>query len=231
MRTRIWRRLGAAVLPVILLLAAATAQAATVDLFDYMMPMPLKRWCSFSFLLPVGFPGFTTRVSPITSGKYAGKYYWGDWNIPPNENNAWRIVGWDATNLYMYASQAGDFPNPVVIPRVQLLDTIIPSPIPGNTDYPWYYTFRSSLTVPAGTFNNVLLDLVLDNHYPPNSVNAILGLGSIPAITSVTYLAQGIGEILTADIDAASGDTIYCYQLQSTGVPSYLPALMMLLMN
>jgi hypothetical protein len=29
--------LGAAVLPVILLLAAATAQAATVDLFDYMV--------------------------------------------------------------------------------------------------------------------------------------------------------------------------------------------------
>ena len=122
---------------------------------------------------PRGFPGFTLRVSPITSGKYAGKYYWGDWNIPNNETDAWRIVGWDATNLYMYASQGGDFANPVVIPRVQPLDTIIPSPIPGDTDYPWYFTFRPSLTVPAGTFNNVLLDLVLDNNYPANSVNAM----------------------------------------------------------
>ena len=230
MRTRIWRRLGAAVLPVILLLAAATAQAATVDLFDYEMPTPLKRWCSYSYLAPVGFPGFTLRVSPITSGNYAGKYHWGDWNIPQNGNNAWYIISWDATNFYMYASQlGGDFPTPVVIPRVQALDTVITSPIPGDTDYPWYFTFRPSLTVPAGTFNNVLLDLVLDINYPPNSVNAFLGLNSIPGITYVTVRANGIGEIWSADIDAASGDIRYCYQLQSTGISSYLPALPLLL--
>lgn len=230
MRIRIGSKWGAAVLPVILLLAAATAQAATVDLFDYMMPTPLKRWCSYSYLSPVGFPGFTLRVSPITSGKYAGKYYWGDWNIPNNETDAWRIVTWDATNLYMYASQlGGDFANPVVIPRVQTLDTQIPSPVPGNDDNPWYFTFRPSLTVPAGTFYNVLLDLVLDTTCDPNSVNHALGLDSIPAITSVTYLVQGIGEIANADIDADSGQVNYNYVLQSTGISSFLPALPMLL--
>ena len=231
MRSGIWRKWGAAVLPVILLLAAATAQGAErVDLFDYMMPAPLTRCCNYTYVSPPGFPGFTLRVSPITSGKYAGKYYWGDWNTPNNETDVWRIVSWNATNLYMWASQlGGDFANAVVIPRAQTLDTVIDSPVPGNTSYPWYFTFRESLTVPAGTFYHVLLDLVLDTHYGPNSVNYDLGLGSLPAITSVTYLAQGIGEIATADIDANSGQVNYAYVLQSTRM--YLPALPMLLMN
>lgn len=233
MRTVIWRKLGAGVMLVFLLGAAASAQATTtVDLFDYMMPTPFKRWCRFSYLSPAGFPGFTLRVSPIISGKYAGKYYWGDWNIPQNETDAWRIVHWDATNLYLDASQlGGDFPNPVVIPRVQPLDTVITSPIPGNTHFPWYRTFRPSLTVPAGTFNNVLLDLVLDNTLPANSMNATLGLNSLPAITAVTYYARGIGEIWTADIDAETGAIRYNYVLQSTGVSSSLPPLPLLLMD
>jgi len=232
MRKTVLGKLGAGVMLVFLLLVPIMAQAATVDLFDYMIPTPLKRWCNYTYLSPVGFSGFTLRVSPITSGKYAGKYYWGDWNLPGNETDAWRIISWDATQVYMWASQlGGDFPNAVIIPRIPPLDTIVPTPTPDAADYPWYYTFRSSLTVPAGTFNDVLLDLALDINYPPNSMNAYLGLNSIPAITYVTYYAKGIGEIWNADIDAATGDIRYNYVLVSTGVSSSLPALPLLLMD
>jgi len=232
MRTIIWRKFEAGVGLIFLLLMAAAAQAATFDKFDYWIPKPLNRWCSYSYLSPVGFTGFTIRISPITSGKYAGKYYWGDWNVPQNETDVWRIVSWDSTNFYLHASQlGGDFPSPVVIPRICSLDTIIPSPIPGDTHCPWYYTFRPNLTVPAGTFKDVLLDLVLDTDYPPNSMNTALELSLPHAVTYVGVFAKGIGEIWSADIDAASGAIRYSYQLQSTGISSAFPAMLPLLLG
>lgn len=203
--------------------------ATPVNLLHYFVPAPLPRWCRYSYLTPAGFPGFTLRFTPVTSGKYAGKYRMGDWNTPGDELAVWRIVSWDLQSLFVYAdSQIGDLPSPVSFSTVFPMNTPIPNPLPNETGIYWYFKTLPSLTVAAGTFKDVLLDIVLDSAYPPNAMNTALGLSVPYAVTCVTYYGRYIGELKMMDVEAQTGNINFSYQLQSTG-PGGLPWLQFLL--
>jgi len=198
---------------------SGSSTTTPVNLVDYFLPNPLSRWCRYTYTNPAGFPGFTLRFTPITSGPYAGKYRMGDWHTPEDELAVWRIVSWDAQAIYVYGdSQIGYLPSPVWFSTIFPLDTPIPNPLPGEAGIYWYFKAIPSLTVAAGTFNDVLIDIVLDSAYPPNSANTALGLTVPYAVTCVTYYGRGIGELLMADVDAQTGSIMFSYQLQSTGV-------------
>jgi hypothetical protein len=201
-----------------------------VNLVDYFVPGPFSRWCTYSYLTPVGFPGFTLRFTPVTSGKYAGKYRMGDWNTPENELAVWRIVSWDQQAIYVYAdSQIGDLPSPVSFSTIFPENTPVPNPLPNEEGIYWYFKTLPSLTVAAGTFKDVLLDIVLDAAYPPNAMNTELGLSVPYAVTSVTYYARGIGEIKNLDVEAQTGNIRFSYQLQDTGFTASMPWVQLLL--
>jgi probable HAF family extracellular repeat protein len=197
------------------------ANIGPVNLTNYFIPKPLSRWCRYSYLNPPGFPGFTLRFTRLASGNYAGKYYNGDWNTPEDELAKWRILSWDEKSFYAYAdSQIGDLPEPATFPTSYFLNFKLDDPLPYSGGLYWYFKTLPSLTVAAGTFEDVLIFIVLDHTYPPNAMNDALGLNRIEiskAVTSVTYYGRAIGELKMMDVDAQTGDIRFSYELQSTG--------------
>jgi hypothetical protein len=184
----------------------------------------------------LGTNDFKVTLTQVPSGvPYAGDYLLGYYPVP-NEGTDFQIVNWDNTGITVYQTAFdGVLTPPLKIAAVQPLDELKNFPIHGTlnddpTNYWYYEKLSSSLTVPAGTFNDLLLNLVFDEHYGPNSANTYFGLDPVAvpyAITGVSWLAAGIGEIQAADIDAQTGNVVYLYQLKATNVP--LPAPMLLL--
>jgi probable HAF family extracellular repeat protein len=211
-----------------------SSDTTPVNLVNYYAPNPLSRWCRYVYITPEGFPGFTLRFTPITSGTYAGKYRMGDWHTPEDELAVWLIVSWDAQALYVYGdSKIGYLPSPVWFSTIFPQNTPVPNPLPGEVGIYWYYKTIPSFTVAAGTFSDVLIDIVLDSAYPPNSMNTALGLSVPYAVTCVTYYGRGIGELKMMDVDAQTGNINFSYQLQSTGVGGGggMPAVQFLLLH
>lgn len=86
-----------------------------------------------------------------------------------------------------------------------------------------YFEFIDSLTVPAGTFNNVLAASALDSDFAPNSYNFDPRLGIDPIIpigvTDVTWHVAGIGEIKFEGVDAGTGAIDGGFELTGYTVP------------
>lgn len=214
---------------------AEKAAAADINVLPYYGANNFKvgNYFIYSYDTPSGAPDFTATVTEVTSGTYAGDYRLGDYEIPLKGSD-WRILNWDNTGITIYRTGfEGDLNPPIIIKANELLDTPIKVPVNGSKIYDpdnnyWYYQkLSSSLTVPAGTFNDVLLVFDLDWNLPANQANHYFGLDSLPAISDVSWLAAGIGEIQVADIDAQTGDLVYLYQLKATNVP--LPPSLILL--
>jgi hypothetical protein len=155
-----------------------------------MIPVPLKRWCSYTFVNPPDFPGFTLKFNPIRSGIYTGKYHYGDWDHPDPHKTKFMIVGWDKTNFYIYADNNGDFPTPVAMPTIYPLDTMVVTPLESG-NY-WYMRVLTNVATPRGILPRGLLWIVLDGAYPPNSANTRFDLNpaTVPyGVTGYTYYA------------------------------------------
>lgn len=86
-----------------------------------------------------------------------------------------------------------------------------------------YFEFIDSLTVPAGTFNNVLAASALDSDFAPNSYNLDPRLGLDQSITigvtDVTWHVSGVGEIKFEGVDAGTGITDGGFELTGYTVP------------
>ena len=168
MKTRNWR-LWLVGCSFFLLFGGSSLHAQDVNLAEFIIPVPLKRWCSYTFINPQGFPGFTLKFTPIRSGPYTGKYRYGDWNYPDPGKTKFMIVDWGKTNFYIYADNNGDFPTPVAMPLTYPLDTMVVNPFESG-NY-WYMRILTNVATARGILPRVLLWIVLDGAYPPNSVN------------------------------------------------------------
>jgi hypothetical protein len=209
------------VMLLVLLAAATEASAAVVNFSDYFFPSPLSRYCRYNYVTPTGFAGFTITVTKLTSGQYAGHYRWGTYNIPDNEEAAWRIADFDyrqnTQSFLLYAdSLIGDLQEPVSILATYTTDTPYSSPF--STDIWWYFRFYNSFEVGGKTYENVMLWVVFDSKYPATGINTLLGLPTnYGMVSTYSYYAKGIGELLHTSADNG-GNVRYQYQLQSTGV-------------
>ncbi|MEJ2672589.1 MAG: hypothetical protein P8168_10410 [Deltaproteobacteria bacterium] len=192
---------------------------------------------TYAYDEPPGAPDFTVAVTEVTSGPFAGDYRLGNYEII-GRGTDWRILNWDATGISVYETALEGVlcpPLKINAEQPQPLEELVNVPVYGSLNYDpinyWYYQkLSSSLTVPAGTFNDLLLNLVFDEHYGPNSANTYFGLdpATVPyAVTEANWSARGIGEIQVAEIDAESGELISLYQLKATNVP--LPPSLVLL--
>jgi hypothetical protein len=85
--------------------------------------------CRYTFSYHPGFPGFTATLTVEKSGAYVGKYRCGDFITPDPSRYRWVIFDWDATNMNLYATPAGNIDPPAHIPRVMPLNTLIDNPL------------------------------------------------------------------------------------------------------
>jgi hypothetical protein len=176
-------------------------------------------------------PEFTVAKTLITLGKFT----WGPW-ILPDKTDTYTYSA-DTTNLYFYDS-IGNLA--ATVDGLVKLDTFIASPFPGNTGMQAYYTRLPSADVMAGTFADILVEIILDMAYPENEANRILNqalgmpLGAGGGVTHISGLARTIGEIINIDFDAADPDgrILWSYELAEFNVhtPSApLPGTLLLL--
>jgi hypothetical protein len=208
-------------------LPLAQAHSADIDLHDYWMTTT-GQWSRFSFTYPTGFPGFKATLTVEKSGDYVGKYRIGDFITPDPSRYQWVIFDWDATNLNLYATPGGNIDPPAHLPRILPLETLIDNPL--EDDVAWYFTKLPSLTVPAGTFQDVLAWFNLDKTTGPNSVNDQYNLSGLPyGITHVQWYGWGVGELQELEVDAVTGATQYSFALQAHGLNSPLPPYLLLL--
>jgi hypothetical protein len=218
---------GLALALLVFLGSTGPASSANIDLQPYLLGA-LGRWNRFTYTAPPSYPGFTLSLTRVTSGPFAGKYRLGDYLTPDPTKDQWFIFGPQPNAIYVYATDQGTFGTPIAMPRFVPLDTLVNHPF--ESGFYWYFKIIPSLTVPAGTFNNVLAWIVLDGSQPANAVNSQIGLPSSInyGVHEVDWSASQVGDLKSLEVDAATGNTIYAYQLTAYGVKRATPLYLLL---
>lgn len=175
-------------------------------------------------------------ITLVTEGVYEGKYRIGDYRDPDN-TTYFQITDFDNNFFYLYYDSKHNttFITPAQIPITQELETLVPNPTNPNTGL-WYFKKLSQLTVPAGTYYDVLLKIDLDKNYKRNNANIFFGLPeTIPyGVTHADWYARHAGTLQDMDFDALTGVQVGTYVLKSTNVKPWGEtngALMLLLMQ
>jgi hypothetical protein len=208
---------------------ADRAAAAEFNILPYYTAGNVGDYWNYDFVMPVGLPGFTNTLTQESSGLYR----LGSSAAPPIWYQV--IFDYDSSGIYFYEDHSTVYSPPVKIDALQPLNEVSDYPFPDLTsDHSWYFQkLGSSLTVPAGTFDDVALYIFLDKYYGPNDYNAIFGLdpATIPyAVAHARWYAAGIGEIQHLKIDPGTGFPVWEYQLKATSVSSVpLPAPLVML--
>jgi hypothetical protein len=202
------------------LLAPVPGTAADIDLATYMMNTP-GRWNQFRVTMPTGYDPFRVYCTKLTSGPFAGKLRVGDYLAFDEGQLEWMVRDYDNTKMYVYDSNWGTFDPPLELPRFVTLDKVVPHAFEQGIF--WYYKIVPSITLPAGTFQNVLAWVVLDSQYPPNKVNAQLGLDGVKyGVTAVDWYSQQVADLGSQDVDAATGNLNSEYWLEAYYLPQYI---------
>jgi hypothetical protein len=191
------------------------AVAAEINILPYFVAGDVGDYWTYAFVTPPGVPDFTLTLTQVGSGPLTGKYRLGD-------GTDWRIYDWDASGINVYETSGTVYSPPVRFDVVQL-DAIV-DPFPdGDEHVHVFQKLASSLTVLAGTFDDVLIDIILTKDFGPSSANAEFGLDPVAIpyqVTHVWWYAAGIGEIQNRDYEhSEGGPMLFEYQLKATSVP------------
>jgi hypothetical protein len=207
------------------------AVAAEINILPYFVGNSnVGDYWTYDYVMPIGLPGFTNTLTQESSGLYR----LGSSASPLIFEQV--IVDYDSSGIYVYEEGSTVYSPPVKIDALQPLNEVVDSPFPDDPCCPYYYQkLDSSLTVPAGTFDDVLLRIHLDKRYGPNDYNAIFGLDPVTIpyeVGHVSWYAAGIGEI--QQLNTVDGFPVWEYQLKATSVTSVplhapLPAPVLLL--
>lgn len=203
-----------------LILPIAAFGAATINLADYWFCRGVGDSWTFGYTNPLGALDFTVAITRVTSDPYAGKLRMGDFR-EPNGFTWYQIVSYDASYFYLYySSKNNQTYNPAVqMPLTYELETMVANPANPATGA-WYFKKLDKLTVPAGTYTNILLKLDLDKNYGPNVANNLFGLPTsiTYGVTHAGWYGRYAGELQDMDFDALTGAIGDTYTLKSTNV-------------
>jgi hypothetical protein len=208
------------------------AAAAEINILPYYVAGDAGDYWTYAFISPSGTPDFTVHLTQVTSGDLAGKYRSGDWvDIIDSPHIRWNFVDWDASGVNIYATESTVYSPPVRIDAVQPLDVMV-NPFPDVDEHVHIFQkLASSLTVLAGTFDDVLVDITLTKRFGPTDAHDEFGLDRVDfpyEVTHVVWYAVGIGEIQNRDYEPSpGGPMLFEYQLKATSVP-LPPSLIML---
>ncbi|MBU4448015.1 MAG: hypothetical protein KKD99_05465, partial [Proteobacteria bacterium] len=186
---------------ILMTLPATVTGTATIKLSDYWFSRGLGDSWTYGYTQPSGVPDFTVAITLVNEGVYSGKYRMGDYRNPDG-TTYYNIVAFDNDFLYLYYDSKHNetFDPPAKIPITQELETMVPNPANPNTGL-WYFKKLSKLTVPAGTYYDVLLKIDLDRNYGRNSANIYFGLPeTIPyGVTHAEWSARHVGTLQDMD--------------------------------
>lgn len=201
--------------------AGQRAAAAEINILPYYVPGSVGDYWTYAFIFPSGTPDFTVNLTQVTSGPLTGKYRYGDFvDIIDTPHLQYRIGDWDSSGINIYELNGVGFSPPVKIDALQQLEAIITT-FPDDPSHVHYFQQLSSLTVLAGTFADILVDITLTKDFGPNDANTEFGLDpSITyGVTHVVWMVAGIGEIQNRDYEYSDeGKMLFEYQLKDTSV-------------
>jgi hypothetical protein len=201
---------------VLMTLPAVDAGAATIKLSDYWMSRGVGDSWTYGYTQPTGVLDFTVAIT-LETGIYMGKYRIGNYR-DPDGTTYYQIVAFDSNFFYLYYDSKHNttFP-PAQIPITQPLETLVPNPANPGKGY-WYFKKVAKLTVPAGTYYDVLLKIDLDKSFGPNNGNTYFGLpATIPyGVTHADWSARRVGILRDTNFDANTGLPLSTYVLKST---------------
>lgn len=142
---------------------------------------------------------FTQIISVVNSGLNAGSFFRGNSNsgiVYDLTNSVLTIYEWDKTPL----------DPPLVFSEIEFGQIVT---LNYDPDDPSIYLFCKIpiITVQAGTFNDVIAIVWIDDDFPANSANTQLGLDPLITygVTDIDYFARGIGNVKHQGIEAANG--------------------------
>jgi len=187
-----------------------SANAVTVVPSDYMIAGNIGDTWDYENL---DTTTFTLTLSTVASGPNAGRFKRGNGTL----GTVYDVSGND---LSLYELDSNPLIPPLVIGESELGQVFTYNDDPVN---PTMYLFWKvpSITIQAGTFNDVLAWVFLDANFSANVANTFLGLdpGITAGVTDINYYAQGIGELGLVGIDAGTGLSDGTgYELVSTSV-------------
>jgi len=208
------------------------AAAAEINILPYYVAGEVGDSWTYSFIYPSGIDDFTVNLTQVTSGELAGKYRIGDFlDIIDAPHIRWSFADWDASGINVYEQSGTVFSPPVRIDAVQPLDVMV-DPFPDSDEHIHVLQKLGSLTVLAGTFNDILVDINLYKRFGPTSSHAEFGLDPVAfpyEVTHVVWYAAGFGEIQNRDYEPSEeGPMLFEYQLKATSVVPLPTPLVML---
>jgi hypothetical protein len=217
-------------------LGGQQARAADINILPYYITGNVGDYWTYAFIFPDQISDFTVNLTQVPDGPLAGKYRYGDFvDITDFPYLSWRIVDLDAGGFNIYATEGGVFSPPVRIDAVQQLNTMV-NLIPDDENVSVFQKL-GSLTVFAGTFDDILVIITLSKDFGPSSANVEFGLDPVAIpyqVTHVAWFAAGIGEIQNRDYEySEDGEMLFEYQLKATSVTkhSFNPAILLLLLD
>ncbi|MFA4901722.1 MAG: hypothetical protein WC600_03150 [Desulfobaccales bacterium] len=212
------------------------AAAAEINILPYYVAGSVGDSWTYSFIYidPAypSTPDFTVNLTQVTSGDLAGKYRIGDFvDIIDSPHIRWSFVDWDASGINIYATESAVYSPPLKIAAMQPLGVMF-DPLPDLDEHTHVFQRLGSLTVLAGTFDDVLVDITLTKLFGPSDANAEFGLDPVAfpyQVTHVVWYAAGFGEIQNRDYEPSEGGPmLFEYQLQATSVVPVPAPLVML---
>lgn len=195
----------------------------SINLVDYWFPGGNGSTWTYEYTnAPAGSLNFTNQpffTVTQTLGNYGGYtniYQIGDYLSPDGQPSRQYIsISKNKRTIYSYGNADGFYSEPETLGAVWKVGNAVEL-ISGNANTLNYLMTRTQITVPAGTFSGVLVQVSLDPAFQPNSGNYLLGI-NVPnaAVTHVTWTVKGVGKVMDVDVDAASGDIVSVYWLTS----------------
>ena len=156
---------------------------------------------------------FTWTLSEVTTGTNAGR-------LERGNNDSGMVYDVLGNILTVYESDKIALIPPFIIGETEL-DQVVTDQINPDQISPYLLLKMNSITVQAGTFNDVLAWVTLDDQFSPNIANVLLGLDPLinMAVTDIEYHARGVGQIESVGIQAATGlSDGFGFELVSTTV-------------
>ena len=152
---------------------------------------------------------FTWELTEITQGPNAGRLKLG------NDSSG---VVFDVSGNVVRFYEIDNFP---LVPPLVFLESYETGVYYTIGESEVVFLIIPSITIQAGTFENVLVHLWLDSEFPPNSVNdqfGLSGFGITAAVTDVEWWAKDIGLLKFMGINSVDGSDDGGYELLSTTV-------------
>lgn len=161
---------------------------------------------------------FTWELSQVTTGVNAGRL---------KRGNATSGIVYDVQDeqvtWYSNSFETDPDAKPVIFSRTYETGQRFTVDDHATKDSEFLFLLIPNLTVKAGTFDDILIQIWLDSDFLPNTVNDLFGLdplGITAGVTDIDWYARGIGSVKYMGVQAEDGLIDGGYELiSSTIVP------------